>query len=206
MALLSGSLSAQPASQAPGEAEQSQKKPEWSYSLSSFFYLLPDEGNYAQPTFTADRGWLHLEARYNYESLRTGSAWLGYNFSAGKSLTLEFTPMVGAVFGAATGVAPGYHGTLSWRRLELYSESEYAVATEHRENSFLYNWSQLTFSPVAWLKAGLVVQRTRAYKSDREVQRGFLVGVTYKQLEAAVHVFNVDAGKPACVISVGVEF
>ena len=52
-----------------------------------------------QPTFTADRDWLHLEARYNYEALDTGSAWVGYNFSGGETLAWEFTPMIGGVFG-----------------------------------------------------------------------------------------------------------
>ena len=53
----------------------------WSFSASAYTYAVPDDSNYVQPTFTADRGWLHLEARYNYEALDTGSAWIGYNFS-----------------------------------------------------------------------------------------------------------------------------
>ena len=53
----------------------------WSFSASAYTYIVPDCREYVQPTFTADRGWLHLEARYNYESLETGSAWIGYNFS-----------------------------------------------------------------------------------------------------------------------------
>ena len=36
------------------------------------------------PTFPADRKWLHREARYNNENLRTGFLWVGYNFSTGK--------------------------------------------------------------------------------------------------------------------------
>ena len=77
-----------------------------------------------QPTFTADRDWLHLEARYNYEALDTGSAWVGYNFSGGETVTWELTPMLGAVFGATDGIAPGYKGSLGWKKLELYSEGE----------------------------------------------------------------------------------
>src|SRR6185436_20186574 len=71
----------------------------WSFSASAYTYLVPDSGNYAQPTFTAARGWLHLEARYNYEALDTGSAWVGYNFGGGDTLAWELTPMVGGVFG-----------------------------------------------------------------------------------------------------------
>ena len=89
----------------------------------------PTTANYVQPTFTADRGWLHLEARYNYEALDTGSAWVGYNFSGGEKLAWEFTPMIGGVFGDTTGIAPGYKGSLSWWKLELYSEGEYVFDT-----------------------------------------------------------------------------
>jgi hypothetical protein len=93
----------------------------WSFSVSAYTYLVPDSREYVQPSITADRRWLHLEARYNYEDLETGSVWAGYNFSGGEKLAWEFTPMLGAVFGNTTGVAPGYKGSLSWWKLELYS-------------------------------------------------------------------------------------
>ena len=86
----------------------------WSFSVSAYTYIVPDSREYVQPTFAADRGWLHLEARYNYEALDTGSAWVGYNFSGGEKLAWEFTPLLGGVFGDTTGVAPGYEATLSW--------------------------------------------------------------------------------------------
>ena len=60
----------------------------WEFSASAYTYFVPDSDesdDYVQPTFTADRGWLHLEARYNYEALDTGSAWLGFNFAGGKN-------------------------------------------------------------------------------------------------------------------------
>jgi hypothetical protein len=63
----------------------------WAFSASAYTYVLPDDRAYVQPTVTADRGWLHLEARYNYEALHTGSAWVGDNFSGGKKLAWEVT-------------------------------------------------------------------------------------------------------------------
>ena len=47
-------------------------KRNWSASASVYQYLVPDDRDYAQPTVTFDREWLHLEARYNYEDLHTG--------------------------------------------------------------------------------------------------------------------------------------
>jgi len=49
-------------------------------------YIPQNEDGYVSPIVAADHGWLHLEARYNYENLRTGSLWAGYNFSAGQEV------------------------------------------------------------------------------------------------------------------------
>src|SRR4051812_27673091 len=146
----------------------------WAISASVYTYFVPDDHEYVQPTITADRDWLHLEARYNYEDQNTASAWVGYNFAGGEKLAWEITPMLGGVFGDTAGVAPGYKGSMTWRNFELYSEGEYVFDTGDFSDSFFYNWSELTYSPVEWLRLGLAAQRTRAYESDRDIQRGLL--------------------------------
>ena len=178
----------------------------WSFAASAYTYFVPDDREYVQPTFTADRNWLHLEARYNYEALDTGSAWVGYNFSGGDTLAWEFTPMVGGVFGDTTGVAPGYKGSLSWLKLELYSEGEYVFDTRSSSDSFFYNWSELTLAPAEWIRFGLVTQRTRLYKTDRDIQRGVLAGVSFKKVSLTGYVLNPDDGKPTLVLAVGLTF
>jgi len=178
----------------------------WSFSASAYTYVVPDSRDYVQPTFIADRQGLHLEARYNYEDLDTGSAWVGFNFHVGEKLSLDFTPMLGGVFGNTTGIAPGYRGTLSWWKLALYSEGEYVFDTGDRSASFFYNWTELYLSPVEGFRFGLVVQRTRAYESDRDVQGGFLFGFSYKPVDLTAYVFNPDKDKPTVVVAAGVNF
>ena len=190
------------ASQAVGQTTTA----EWSFSGSVYVYQVQDDRNYAQPTFTADRGWLHLEGRYNYEDLETGSLWLGYNFGGGENVEWELTPLFGGVFGATDAVAPGYKGSLSWKRLALASEGEYVFDTGDTSASFFYNWSELTFAPAEWWRFGLVTQRTRAYATDRDIQRGLLAGFTYRSLDSAIYVFNPDDSKPVVVVSVTVGF
>ncbi|MGB2665155.1 MAG: hypothetical protein WAK48_14200 [Candidatus Acidiferrum sp.] len=56
----------------------------WDFNASVSGYVVPRGQSYVSPTFTADHGTLHLEARYNYEAQRTGSLWAGYNLSVGK--------------------------------------------------------------------------------------------------------------------------
>jgi hypothetical protein len=178
----------------------------WSFSASVSTYIVPNDQEYVQPTLTADRGWLHLETRYNYENLETGSAWVGYNFSGGEKLEWEFTPMLGGVFGNTTGIAPGYKLSLTYWKLELSSEGEFVFDTGNSEGNFFYTWSELSVSPVDWFRFGLVGQRTRAYQTDVEIQRGLLVGFSYKKIDFTTYVFNLDRDKPTWVFAVGVSF
>jgi hypothetical protein len=46
------------------------------------------------------------------------------------------------------------------------------------EDSFCYNWSELTVAPVDWFRFDMVTQRTRVYQSEREIQRGVIAGVS----------------------------
>ena len=179
---------------------------QWSVYGSLFGYLIPDGRSYVSPTLTADRRSLHLEARYNYENLETGSFWIGRNLSFGSKVTLDLTLMIGGVFGQSNGVAPGYLATLSYRRLTLDAQGEYLFDTSDRSGSYFYSWSELTYSPAEWFRAGLVVQRTKAYQTTLEIQRGFLAGFTYKRADFAAYVFNLGWTDPTVVLSIGFSF
>jgi hypothetical protein len=178
----------------------------WSFSASLYTYIVSDDDDYLQTTFTADRDWLHLEARYNYEDLDTGSAWMGYNLSGGENFTWEFTPMLGGVFGDTTGIAPGYELTLGWRKLELYSEGEYVFDTGDSSGSFFYNWSELTLSPTDWMRVGMVTQRTRIHNENRDIERGPLLGFSYQEVDLTAYVFDPFSDDPTFVFAVAVSF
>jgi hypothetical protein len=95
-----------------------------------------------------------LEARYNYEDQRTGSVWVGYNFSAGNNLVFEITPF-----------APGALMPLTYKKFAISSENEYVINTDDRTANFFYTWSEFGYLPIKWLRVGLVGQRTRAYQT-----------------------------------------
>jgi hypothetical protein len=147
-----------------------------------------------------------LEGRANYEAQRTGSAWIGVNVSVGSAVTFDFTPMVGGIFGETQGVAPGYRASLTWNWLELSSEGEYVFAASDREDWFFYTWSEVAVYPFDWLRAGLVAQRTRAYASDRDIQRGVFAGYSSAHVDISGYVFNPDDDDPTFVLMVGVNF
>lgn len=178
----------------------------WSGSATLFTYLIPGAGNYGQPTVALDRKALHVEGRYNYEALRTGSLWAGYNFEGGSAVTWTFTPMVGGAFGAVGGVAPGYTGSIAWRKLDFYSEGEYLFDLGTPADSFLYNWSELAVAPVPWLRAGLVTQRTRVRATAREIQRGPFVGLTHGRFDVGAYMLDTADQSPSVVLSFGWTF
>ena len=204
-ALLSLPLAALAQEEAPA-AEAPAETTGWEFGASLYAYYPPDDLHYGQPTVTADHGALHLEGRYNYEAIRSGSAWVGWNFGFGEDLRLDATLMAGGVFGETRGVAPGYHLTISYGKFELYSEGEYVVDVDNSRDNFFYNWAQLGYTPVDWLTVGLASQRTRVYRTDLDVQRGVYVGFNAEHVTLNVFVFNPGWESPTVVAAIGLTF
>lgn len=178
----------------------------WDFNLSVSGYIVPRGQSYVSPTFTGDHDTLHVEARYNYEAQRTGSLWAGYDLSVGKKLVLDATPMIGGVFGNVNGIAPGLEVTMTYRKLQFYSANEYIFDTDTKAGNFFYTWTQLTYSPVKWFTAGYVMQRTRAYQTQLDIQRGLLIGFTVKKLTFTTQIFNIGETDPTTVLSLGYSF
>jgi hypothetical protein len=206
LSLLACRMSAQTPSGGPPGPSPAADQNSWSFTASAYTFLVPDSENYVNPNFTADHDWLHLEARYNYEAQKAGSLWFGRNFKVGDKLALEVTPMVGGVFGNLAGVAPGCNWSLSYWKIELSSQNEYVFDLRDKSGNFLYTWSELSYSPIEWFRTGLVVQRTKAYKTDFDVQRGVLAGFSYRNLDIAGYVFNFGWTDPTVVVAVSVNF
>lgn len=179
---------------------------QWSFSFTAAGYIVPHDRSYASPTFNADRSRLHLEARYNYENQETASLWLGYNISIGKNVIFEATPMLGGVLGKTTGFAPGFGMSLTYKKFELSSEGEYLFDTGDSGSSFFYTWNELTYSPVEWFHTGLVSQRTRAYHTELDVQRGFSLGFSRKKMDFTTYIFNAGWTDPTIVLTLDFNF
>ena len=111
--------------------------------------------------------------------------------------------MIGGVFGNTTGVAPGYEFSVANKRITLSSTGEYVFDTKDHNGSFFYSWPELTYSPWEWFRVGLVAQRTKAYHTSLDVQRGFLVGISRK-FNFTAYIFN--PGNPTLVFEAGVDF
>lgn len=178
----------------------------WDFAASVSLYDIPDSDDYLQPSFTADRQGLHLEARYNYEAPETASLWVGHNWDGGSQVTWELTAMLGGVVGETFGVAPGARGTLTWWKLELSSEAEIVFDVGEATDSFFYSWSELSIVVLDLIRLGGAMQRTRLYESDREVQVGLLAGLATPTFFLTMYLFNLDDERPTLVLTAGYEF
>ncbi len=208
LALLGAALSG-PAGRAgasvPGEAPGPPRSaPTWVLSGSAYAFFVPDSRSYVNPNVAVDRGGLHLEARYNYEAIEAGSVWVGWGLGFGEELAFRLTPMLGGVFGSTSGFAPGWLLSLEYKAVSLSSQGEWLVDTSSSSGDFLYSWSELSWAPLEWLRAGLAIQRTRTYDTGLEIQRGFLVGFTYRDVELAAYVFNLGWQSPTVVVAVAI--
>ncbi len=178
----------------------------WNYSVTVDGYIVPNGTSFASPVFTADHQSLHLEGRYNYENLRTGSAWIGYNLSFGKKLVFNLTPMIGGIFGGTAGIAPGFEASLEYKKLQISVSNEYVFDLRAKSGNFYYSWPELTYSPLDWLRVGIVAQKTKAYQTSLDIQRGFLVGVSHKNYQFTTYVFNAGWTDPTVVLEKSYSF
>src|SRR5271166_2352119 len=194
----------EPHSPFPGQAATGTEP--WEYSLSVNGYLPENEDGYASPTFAADHKWLHLEARYNYENFRTGSLWMGYNFSWGKTWQVAVTPMIGGVFGRTNGIAPGCEASLAWKKLVFSLDNEYVFDTNSKSGNFYYAWPQVTYQPLAWLRVGAVAEHTKVFETKTDRQVGFLVGLNHKQYQFTIYALDPGGIDANVQFEVGVTF
>jgi hypothetical protein len=173
-------------------------------SATGYGYVVPDAPNYLMGIASADLAWLHLEGRYNYEALRTGSAFGGLDLGWGQQLRLNLTPMVGGVFGRTNGIAPALRFTINWWRVDLFSESEVVIPFGSGSRSFYYNWSELGLSLPLGIRVGGAVQRNLVFQTSLAIQRGLFAGLRLGPFNFTVYEFNWGWLSPTFVVALGV--
>jgi hypothetical protein len=174
---------------------------EWEFSGSVFYSHPADSPERLTPILYADRGQLHLEARYNYEDLHTGSVFFGWNFSGGEEFTHSFTPMIGAVAGDTRGIAPGLEFDLGWKKVAWYAEAEYLFDMDDNQDDFFYCWSTLTYGLTDWLDAGVVTERSRLVDTGLSLQRGLALKLHKNGFGLALYAYNIGSDDSYEVVS-----
>ena len=194
------------AEEASGRRAAPPDKPSWEFALTAYPTDVRGGDNYTSGIGVADRGPLHLEARYNYESVGARSAFVGWTFSGGDTITWEVTPLLGGAWGSVHAFVPAVEASVGWRAFDFYIEAEYVRDNHEQSDSYYYAWSELGFRPAEWLRFGLAAQRTRAYGGDRDIQRGPFAQLTWKRVTLGGFWFNPGSKDQVFVASLGVAF
>ena len=193
------------AEEAAGRRAAPPDKPSWEFALTAYPTDVRGGDNYTSGIGVADRGPLHLEARYNYESVGARSAFVGWTFSGGDTITWEVTPLLGGAWGSLHAFVPAVEASVSWRQFDFYIEAEAVRDQREHDDSYFYAWSELGYRPAEWLRFGLAAQRTRAY-GDRDIQRGPFAQLTWRRVTLGGFWFNPGSKDQVFVASLGVAF
>jgi hypothetical protein len=187
----------------PGSATPlAEAAPAWAFGLSALYVDPPDDDGYTTTIVYADRGPLHLEARYNYEDRDTASLFVGWTFEVGEELHAALTPMLGGVFGDTRGVAPGLLVDADWRKLNFYTEAEYLFDTDDSDDNFFYSWSTLMWQFNDAFAAGIVTERTQLVDTGRDLQRGIALRVTPGPVGFSLYAYNPGSDDDYYTLSV----
>jgi len=181
-------------------------EPTWGYSITAYPTQVRGGESYTSAIAIADRGQLHLEARYNYESVGARSAFVGWIFSGGENVIWKLTPLLGGAWGTTQAFVPGFEVAVASGRLDIYVEAEYVRDNAEQTDSYIYAWSELGFRPAEWLRAGLAGQRTRVYGGNRDIQRGPFAQVTWGHATIGGYWFNPGSADQVFVGSLNLAF
>lgn len=155
-------------------------------------YFLPSEDDLSIPVLSVNyNDWL-IESRYNYEARDAASLWLGKVYSFGESLEFELTPLIGAIFNSFEGAAPGLKTDITYKKLNIYSELEYVFDFDSRDNNYFYSWNEITYGISDNLRLGIVGNRTRAYSSSVELDRGPIAYIDFESISFFCSALNLD--------------
>jgi len=177
-------------------AEDAAPPPTWHFAATAYGYVIPGQPDFVMATLPVDIHWFHIEGRYNYEALHTGSAFLGVTGRWGDSLKLGLTTMIGGTYGDLRAVVPATRLTLSWWKLDLFSETETVIDIGGKTSTFFYDWTEVGVSPIGWLRVGGAIQRSLVFQTSLDVQRGVLNLTFYE--------FNLGWISPTFVVALGV--
>ncbi len=179
---------------------------QWRGAVTGSYYAMRDEPDFGVGVATLARGRLHLEGRWNYEAIDAGSAFVGWTFAGGDTVTWEVTPIVGVLFGSGRGVIPGVEASVAWKAFDAYVEAEYVDDRREPGSRYFYAWTEAGWTPVEWLRLGLVGQRTRTVGAGGDVQLGAFAQVTVQRLTLSLYAFGPDGGARYVIGAVTLTF
>jgi hypothetical protein len=114
--------------------------------------------------------------------------------------------MTGGAFGTYSGFVIAYRGELVWDVIDLSGEGEFFGMPSDASGNFLYTWTELGYSPLDWLRVGVVAQNTRLYDRSHEYDPGFFAGAAFWHVDAGFYVFSPFVAERSYTLIFGIDF
>jgi len=146
----------------------------------------------------------YLEARYNYEDIRTASLYFGKSFYVGKQTSFEIIPMIGGVVGTINGISPGFNCSLEYKIFSASSESQYTFDMRNSDNSFYWDWTNFSFGVYKNLGVGGSVQIYLPRSGDATYTAGPMINLKFKHLLLEAFSYNIWQDRP--IWAFGVQY
>jgi hypothetical protein len=162
----------------------------------------------------------HAEARYNYESTRTFSLYIGKTFSHQTKLTglrgpssfprnylsYSVTPLVGGVVGNFKGGSAGLNLTVDYRDIFFSSQSQYTFSGDSESLNFFFSWSELVYQAKRWIYLGLSAQSLYFNEiNNGSFETGVVIGFEFGKWTFPLYAFNLGASDTYFVAGINLD-
>jgi hypothetical protein len=154
--------------------------------------------------FQNSRNW-YVEARYNYEELRSASVYVGKAFANKNESDFSWSaiPILGVVGGRFMGGSAGLNLNLEYGRISFCSQSQFSFAPRSSSDNFIFSWSEVAVEPLPWLFVGASVQYTQEVKShNTTIEEGLVLGFNFRNWTFPVYAFNLTDSQPYFILGI----
>ena len=146
----------------------------------------------------------YIEARYNYEDVKTVSLYFGRSFEINKKVDVEIIPMIGLVYGNIKGVSPGFNLNFEYKRFHSSTECQYTFDLEDRGNSFFWDWSNFYIRVHENISVGTAIQIYRPQKGDSFVYASPALNLEFGSFSIEANAYNLWEKHP--LYTLGFEY
>ncbi len=178
--------------------------------LEQYAYLKKGEPLILVPIVHIQNEKWYGEVRYNYEELKTFSAYAGKIFSDEEEThSYAIIPMIGIVAGKFKGYSVGLDVTFNEHNFFFCTQSQYTFSSSSRYENFMYSWSELGYDVSQWIYTGMSLQHIQLFQQEGEAltyEFGFMAGIKLGQWTIPIYSFSPFANDRYFIVGLNLNF
>lgn len=132
----------------------------------------------------------YIEARYNYEDVKTVSLYFGRSFEINKKVDFEIIPMIGLVYGNTKGLSPGFNLNFEYKRFHSSTECQYTIDFEDNDYSYFWDWSNFYMRIHENISLGAAIRVNKSKNGDNFVYYSPAVSIEFRSFVIEANAYN----------------